>query len=45
MALVLAYEEEEPELYRLTQAGDLVELLRHLERGRSGLNPKMGLRT
>ena len=47
LRLMIAYEDDEPELYRLIRAGDLVRLLEYLERGRkwveSGERKKNGV--
>lgn len=34
LSLLVAYEEDDVELYKLARAGDMIELLRYLERGR-----------
>jgi DNA-directed RNA polymerase subunit H (RpoH/RPB5) len=34
LSILIAYEEDQPELYRIAQAGDLVRLLTYLERNR-----------
>ena len=39
LSLLIAYEEDDAELYRLSKAGDLLALLTYLERGRK-FDPK-----